>query len=58
MTKIQYKYFSDLFTNLGHIVIGSFVINNILTNISSELLILGGISALYLYFLGFITLST
>ena len=56
MTKIQWKYFSELLTNLGHIVIGSFVINNILTKINTSFLILGAVIALYLYFSGFVIL--
>ena len=56
MTKSQWKYFSELLTNLGHIVMGSFVINNILTELNTISLILGGVIASYLYFWGFVIL--
>ena len=56
MTKRQYEFFSDLFTNLSHIVMVSFVITNILDKVPVFILIVGGISAFYLYLLGFVFL--
>ncbi len=56
MTKNQHQFFSDLLTNLGHIVMGSFIISNVLTEANTIPLILGGVIASYLYFLGFVVL--
>jgi len=56
MNKNQWKFISNLFTSLGHIVIGSFVITNIFKGIEPLLLFLGVIVSIYFYLIGFFLL--
>lgn len=55
MKTIRYKFFSTLFTNIGHIVLTSFVISNIFSQRIDYLIIFYGlIITLYFYLLGYI----
>lgn len=55
MKTIRYKFFSTLFTNIGHIVLTSFVIFNIFSQRIDYLIIFYGlIITLYFYLLGYI----
>jgi len=53
MNKNQWKFISNLFTSLGHILIGCFVITNIFKGIEPLLLFLGVIVSIYFYLIVF-----